>query len=165
MRTKGKLTPNFLRLSETNQEKKMSKLLLYPIMISEYVPFLCFVRAENEKEALKYVDDKFPSLKTMGQMEINDPITISDGKVFVVDPELFILHYNDDVKYWLGDNSEQSNFYNENGILQSDMSELFNDALPSEESEEKNNVILLPEKSPKNGNSPQERHLVGTVRL
>lgn len=119
----------------------MSKLKLYPLVVNDFIPFICLVVGDNEKQAIKQAESSFPALKAMGDFEALDPISLVEGNVFVIDPELYILKGNDDVKYWLGDSSEHD-------ITNQDcnLSHLLDNALPTKESEEKD-VKLLPAKA------------------
>ena len=78
----------------------------------------------------------------MGDLELLDSIELNSGDSFVIDSELYIIQEDDDVKYWLGDSSSHY-IDNTDGIS---MSNLFDSALPTKESEE-NDVKLLPAKT------------------
>ncbi len=119
----------------------MSKLKLYPLMVNDFIPFICLVVGDNDEQVIKQAELKFPALKDMGDFEILDPISLDEGSIFVIDPELYILNENDDVKYWLNDGSEYDITNEDSNLLH-----LFNDDLPTEESEEQN-VKLSPAKA------------------
>ena len=122
----------------------MSKLQIYPVTVNDYIPFLCFVVEHNPELALQLAEKRFPSLKTMGELEVLTPIDIDRESTFIVDPELYIINHNDEIKYWLGDSSS----YDETNT-NLHLAELFDDALPTKESKESEDkdVELLPAKS------------------
>jgi len=120
----------------------MSKFKLYPITVNDFIPFICFVIGETTEQALIQAAETFPSLKVMGDLEVLDPINLDLGDSFVVDPELYIINNDDDIKYWLGDTSS---YYVDNTDDMS-MAKLLDAALPTKEREEKD-VKLLPAKT------------------
>lgn len=119
----------------------MSKSKLFPITVNDFIPFICFVIGETSEQALIIAEKTFPALKAMGDLELLDPININSGETFVIDPELYIIKENDDIKYWLGDTSS---YYVDN-TDEMIMARLFDASLPTKESEEKD-VKLLPAK-------------------
>lgn len=120
----------------------MSELKLFPVTVNDFIPFLCFVVGKTSEQALKQAAETFPSLKAMGDLEVLEPRKLNIGDTFVVDPELYIIDDNEDVKYWLGDSSS---YYVDNAE-ERNMSELFDSGFPLKESED-NDVKLLPAKT------------------
>jgi hypothetical protein len=124
----------------------MSELNIYPILINDYVAFMGLAQAKSEKDALKLARDKFPALEDMGELEVLAPIDFEEEKVIIVDPELYIINNNEEIRYWLG---ELGPYYGATSPEESDnerLAQILDNAFP-EESEDKKDVKLLPAKS------------------
>lgn len=82
------------------------KLMLFPILFEDIMPFLVFVYAYSLEQAMNYAIKTFPELETSTMVTSQNSIIASQGKSFLVDAEMEILFNNEQLSFWYEDDIE-----------------------------------------------------------
>ena len=126
----------------------MAASKVIPIVVEDYMPFLCLYFGKDTKDMKLHVFEQFPLLKHLGNLEILPALDIKEGQSIIIDPEMFIIECDEELRSWLG----EYNGYYSGEVIDND-SGLFDEGFPEEESENKDVKLLT---GPNTGSNTEE---------